>query len=147
LAAEDIEAVLGIELQPPPRPSAAGPQAAPGQLPVHYSPRTPLVLVLGPRDRLTDEITRALQAHQRVGVMALEEDVAWLPPGVQAEVVGSWSDPATSAARLFAALRALDAAQLDVLFTRELADPAVGLGRALADRLRRASRRVVDNRD
>jgi hypothetical protein len=41
-------------------------------------------------------------------------------------------------------MRALDNAGLDILFARELANPDEGLGRALADRLRRASRRVLD---
>jgi L-threonylcarbamoyladenylate synthase len=64
-------------------------------------------------------------------------------PGVRVEVVGSWSDAALSAARLFDAIRALDAANLDVLFVRELADPSLGLGQALADRLRRAAQRII----
>jgi threonylcarbamoyl-AMP synthase-like protein len=61
--------------------------------------------------------------------------------------VGTWTDPACSAARLFDALRALDRSGLDALFARDLADPEAGLGRALADRLRRAARRVLDSRD
>jgi hypothetical protein len=64
---------------------------------------------------------------------------------VRIEEVGAWSTPAMSAARLFDGLRALDAARLDVLFARELADASKGLGRALADRLRRAAVRVVES--
>jgi L-threonylcarbamoyladenylate synthase len=149
LAAEEIEAVLGIQLLPPPAPSH-GPQLAPGSMPVHYSPRTPLLLVTGPpelaRVRLLVELQRAIATGQRVGVLALEEDVPSLRAAARIEVVGAWSDPRTSAARLFDAVRALDASSLDVLLGRELADPSVGLGRALADRLRRAARRVVDTR-
>jgi hypothetical protein len=48
---------------------------------------------------------------------------------------------------LFEAIRALDAERLDALYVRELADPTTGLGRALADRLRRASQRVIDIRE
>jgi hypothetical protein len=80
-------------------------------------------------------------------VLSLEDDLQLLPGGVRVEAVGSWSDPATSARHLFDAIRALDSADLDVLLARELADPSVGLGRALADRLRRAARRVIDIRD
>ena len=43
-------------------------------------------------------------------------------------------------------MRALDAASLDIIYVRDLADPTLGLGRALADRLRRASRRIIDSR-
>ena len=81
-----------------------------------------------------------------MGVLLLEDDVDFLPNRITTERVGAWSDASTSAARLFAAIRTLDAADLDVLFARDLADVSIGLGRALADRLRRAARRIVDTR-
>jgi L-threonylcarbamoyladenylate synthase len=152
LAAEDIEAFLGVRLLQlqPPTATEHGPQIAPGLMPMHYSPRTPLILIVGPppaaRPLLLHEVERAVAASQGVGVVALEEDVDDLPSKVRIAVVGSWSDPSGSASRLFDALRSLDALELDVLLVRELADPAVGLGRALADRLRRAAKRVVDSR-
>ena len=145
LAAEAVEDVLGAQLQ---ASSAAtrGPQPAPGMLPVHYSPRTPLVLIRGASaaDRLVREVAASLRNGKRVGVVALGEDLARLPADVRVERVGAWSMPEASAARLFDALRALDTAGLDVLYVRELADPSRGLGRALDDRLRRASRQVLD---
>ena len=119
-------------------------------LPVHYSPRTALTLIVGPseqaRERLIREAVTATGQGQRVGVLALEEDATALPTAARVEIVGAWSDPETSAARLFDAVRALDAADLDVIYARELADPTLGLGRALADRLRRAARRIIDSR-
>ena len=142
--AEEIEAVLGVKLVPPIY-STEGPQAAPGMLPVHYAPETPLYLV-GQRDLLVQAVELAVKMGARVGVLALEEDVSVLPREAHVEVVGSWSNPESSAARLFDALRALDAAGLDALYARELADPTIGLGRALADRLRRASQRTLDSR-
>ncbi|MDQ6674558.1 MAG: L-threonylcarbamoyladenylate synthase [Chloroflexota bacterium] len=185
LAAEEIESVLGQRLvRLSPTTSSEGPQSAPGLMSVHYAPRTPLTLIVGStpaaRVRLQAEVAAAVTAGHRVGVVALEEDVAngqWLArsgqrpaadgesPGatgqsrvrggqpsvggrqsaVRVEVVGSWSDPAASAARLFEAIRALDAANLDVLFVRELADPSVGLGQALFDRVRRAAQRIIDS--
>jgi hypothetical protein len=60
------------------------------------------------------------------------------------EVVGSWADPEGVAARLFDALRMLDRSGAEVLLARYLADPSVGMGRALADRLQRASARRID---
>jgi L-threonylcarbamoyladenylate synthase len=147
LAAEDIEGVLGLRLLPPPGPKE-GAQVAPGLLAVHYSPGTPLVLVVGnpaaARLRLVHEVQRELTAGKRVGVLCVAEDRALLPPGIRIEEVGAWANPSLSAARLFDGLRALDGAGLEVLFARELADASIGLGRALADRLRRAAVRVID---
>lgn len=145
LPAEAIEAVLGVRLELPGKTSN-GPQVAPGMLDVHYAPRTPLLLVQT-RERLVAEVEAALARGQHVGVLALAEDVPALPRDAHVEVVGSRSEPDTLARKLFGALRALDAARLDVLFARELADPSSGIGRALADRLRRASRQVLDTLD
>jgi L-threonylcarbamoyladenylate synthase len=148
LAVEAIEAALGVRLEI--ARQHAGPQEAPGMLATHYAPRTPLTLLRGApelaRERLLDEVRRATEEGQRVGVIALKEDAAAFPEGVRAEVVGHWNEPEKAARRLFQAMRALDAHGLDVLFARELA-PATGLGRALADRLARASQRLIDIRD
>jgi L-threonylcarbamoyladenylate synthase len=147
LAAEEIEAVLGMPLLQS-APLTAGPQIAPGLLATHYAPRTPLTLIRGApaaaRARLVAEIESALAHGQRVGVVALDDDLGDLPRGARAHVVGAWSRPAESATRLFAVLRALDAEGLDQLFAREVADASRGLGPALADRLRRAAQRVID---
>jgi hypothetical protein len=118
-------------------------------LAVHYAPRTPLTLIVGvsARERLSEAVRTAVERGKRVGVLALAEDLSELPSAAKLEVVGTWSDPSATAVRLFEAMRSLDAARLDTLYARELADPTSGLGRALADRLRRASRHVLDSRD
>jgi L-threonylcarbamoyladenylate synthase len=145
VAAEAIETVLGQPLEMAQRRHGA--QLAPGMLESHYAPRTPLVLITGARDaaraRLQAEVRQALNSDKRVGALVLDEDEHLLPPGVHAEVVGAYDEPAGSAARLFAALRTLDFEGLDVLYVRELAEPTEGLGRALADRLRRAARYII----
>jgi L-threonylcarbamoyladenylate synthase len=143
LSLEAIEAALGMRLTIVTR-TADGPQPAPGMLAAHYAPRTPLVLVVGTsaRQRLIAEVAAT---QQRIGVLALEEDRAELRNAAHIEVVGAWSEPEASARRLFDALRTLDAASLDLMYARLLADPSTGLGRALADRLRRACQRVVDS--
>jgi hypothetical protein len=89
-------------------------------------------------------VLRALQFMQFCSPGLLDEDADLLPADVRVERVGAWADPASSAAGLFAALRALDRAGLDLLVARQLADPTRGLGRALADRLRRAAQQVVE---
>jgi L-threonylcarbamoyladenylate synthase len=148
LAAEAVEAVLGMSLVAVTH-GRKGPQMAPGMLTVHYAPRTPLTLVTGSwaRTRLIHEVETAVRGGQSVGVLALSEDVASLPEGVDVEVVGEWAKPEMSATRLFETIRSLDARGLDVLFARDLADPSKGLGRALSDRLRRAAQQVLDTRD
>jgi L-threonylcarbamoyladenylate synthase len=150
LATEDIEQLLGVRLLPPPQ-ATDGSQLAPGLLPTHYAPRTPLTLIVGlpvrARPRLLREISAALASGAKVGVLAVEEDQGLIPPEARVQIVGSWSDPSTTATRLFDAIRVLDAAGLDLIFARELADPWIGLGQALADRLRRAAQHVVDTQD
>jgi L-threonylcarbamoyladenylate synthase len=146
---EAIEAVLGEPLAAPPAPAASEervPQVAPGLLETHYAPRTPLVVVSDDNPAraqacLLAGVEAALREGQRVGVLLLDEDRDDLPAGAVSERVGAWSDPGTSAERLFHALRTLDRAGLDVRFARVLADPSTGLGRALADRLTRAAAR------
>jgi L-threonylcarbamoyladenylate synthase len=149
IAVEVIEAVLGQTLDPPPA-ARHGPQLAPGLLPAHYAPRTPLVLVGGApaaaQARLVQEVAAALAGGQQIGVVALADDTALLDtqaPSAQRVIVGAWATPAESAAQLFAALRTLDARGLDAIYARELAPPGIGLGRALADRLRRAARTII----
>lgn len=146
LPAEAIEAALGRALLPPPAPGdVAHAQPSPGLLPSHYAPRTPLVLITGSdaRQRLVEEV-RAAAAQRRVGVVLLAEDRPMLrDPQLTTIEIGSEADPVALAQHLFDALRTLDQAGLDVLYARELGDPTVGLGRALADRLRRAANRVI----
>lgn len=144
--AEDIEAILGQSLATA-SAAVAGPQAAPGMLASHYAPRTPLTLIVGDqgeaRRRLLSEIETALGQGLRVGVVAVEEDLAQVPDNVVVETVGAYGDAAVLARTLFSALRALDTRQLDLLLARQIADPERGLGRALADRLQRAAERII----
>jgi L-threonylcarbamoyladenylate synthase len=146
--AESIEAALGLRLASTGR-SVKGPQLAPGMLPTHYAPRTPLVLVLGPpsaaRARLQAEMEQAIARGHSVGALVLRGDMALVPPGVRAEIVGDEGDEAGIASKLFAALRELDGSGCDVLYARLLAQDDVGLGRALADRLRRAANRIIES--
>ena len=121
---EEIEEVIG--------PVALGQTddvspASPGQLSRHYSPTTSLILT-------DDELPP--QRDQRVGLLSLQ------PPSsevgfVVSEVLSETGCLREAAANLFAALRRLDAHQLDYIVARPV--PEVGLGRAIMDRLRRAA--------
>jgi hypothetical protein len=85
----------------------------------------------------------ALAAGRRVGVLATNEQRRKMPelPIVIAEL-GSGQEPSQVGARLYAALRELDAAGLDVILAFELPEKD-GLWHALRDRLRRAATEVV----
>jgi L-threonylcarbamoyladenylate synthase len=106
ISADAIVEVIG----PLDRPGAT---PAPGTLPAHYAPRTPLRLVTD----LAREAARAEAAGLRVGLLPAHA-------------------PELHARTLYARLRALDGT-VDLL----LAEPAApgGLGAAINDRLRRAA--------
>jgi L-threonylcarbamoyladenylate synthase len=122
VTAEQIEAVIG-----PLRVLAgiASQPASPGQLPRHYAPSTPLGLSNDPPRR-----------GLRVGLLTLG------PPSSRAgfaaiEVLSERACLREAAANLFAAMRRLDALELDYILARPV--PETGLGHAIMDRLRRAS--------
>jgi L-threonylcarbamoyladenylate synthase len=128
----------GLEVGPYDRP-----YPAPGMMPKHYAPRAPLTLFTGEGDAALDALVasaREAAAHgQRVGVLVLREDVdAFGDFPVRVAEMGSADDIAGVAARLYAALRELDAAGVDVIFARSVAG-SEGLARAIGDRLHRAA--------
>jgi L-threonylcarbamoyladenylate synthase len=129
----ELEAVLGPLGRPAPAGAAAGGALpAPGMLPRHYAPRTPLECVeAGWRERADALCAEGL----RVGLVTLG------PPGQAGDlglvVVGLPADPAGYAARLYAALHDLDEAGLDHIVVALPPDTEDWL--AVRDRLRRAS--------
>jgi L-threonylcarbamoyladenylate synthase len=125
---EEIESVIGrVGISPlrEERPSA------PGMLPRHYAPRTPIVL---------DWSEKNLDSYRdkKIGLLAFRE-----PKNSQKfhhiEVLSKKGDFREAAANLFSAIRRLDALNLDLILAEAV--PEVGLGRAIMDRLRRASGR------
>ncbi len=120
---------------------------SPGLLPKHYAPRAPMTLFEGEptaaRNAMTAIARHAISAGQRVGVIATAGDARALE-GLRVVIaeLGADQDAEGAAARLYAALRELDAAQVDLILARD-APRDEGLWRALRDRLRRASARIV----
>jgi len=124
--------------------------ASPGMLLRHYAPDAPLTMVAGERAaalaRLRAEAIAMAGAGHRVGVLAFAEDIEDLAdvPAYMA-VLGPSADPEQVAARLFAALRELERARVDVILVR---DPGrQGLRLAIWDRLVRAAEGRVLNVD
>jgi L-threonylcarbamoyladenylate synthase len=126
---EELETVLGrvrIAIASTDEPGAL---VAPGLLTQHYAPRTPV--------RLTADLA-AEPTGTRIGVLAWREAPNRESYGA-IEVLSSTGDLREAAARVFAALRRLDAAGLEIILAELL--PERELGRAVNDRLRRAAAR------
>lgn len=130
----------------PSPPGAA--RAAPGTLESHYAPARPLCLLPGPLAALTPAQVDAVRARaagaRALGLLAFADEAAGerlaalTGRPVVARTLSPTGDLALAARALFAALRALDEADVDQL----LAEPCpadAGLGHAIADRLRRAA--------
>jgi L-threonylcarbamoyladenylate synthase len=103
---------------------------APGQLPTHYAPKTPLRLIDNAKTFTPEE-------KQRVGLLAWN---AFTPEEGRFATVRTLSehqDLREAAANLFRSLRELDDLDLDLIVAERV--PAQGLGAAILDRLERAS--------
>ncbi|HKP03847.1 MAG TPA: L-threonylcarbamoyladenylate synthase [Chthoniobacterales bacterium] len=101
---------------------------APGQLPSHYAPSTPLVLV-------DDPSAFALPPYKRCGLLAwrpLDESKGF----VEVRQLSAREDLKEAATNLFRYLRELDRSNLDLVVAEKL--PETGLGAAIMDRLKRA---------
>jgi L-threonylcarbamoyladenylate synthase len=123
---EEIESIIGeVEVRLP----EAGRPFAPGMLPRHYAPRTPIILNWSKKnlDSYRDK---------KIGLLAFQEPKNFLKFH-QVEVLSKKGDFREAAANLFSAIRRLDALNLDLILAEAV--PEVGLGRAIMDRLRRAS--------
>jgi len=122
---EEIESIIGkVEISPiEDRPSA------PGMLPKHYAPRTPIVLDW-------NEKSLNLYKDKNIGLLVLQDPKNSLKFH-SVEVLSKKGDIREAAANLFAAIRRLDRLNLDLIVAEPI--PEVGLGRAIMDRLRRAS--------
>ncbi len=107
--------------------------SAPGQLPSHYAPHTPL--------RLIDDAKSFLpEKNQRIGLLAWKSSGRFPVKVERFAAVRSLSeqhDLREAAANLFRYLRDLDALGLDLIVAERV--PCSGLGAAIMDRLERAS--------
>jgi L-threonylcarbamoyladenylate synthase len=129
LPREQIEPITG-----PLGAADADAPAAPGTLATHYAPRAEVVAV-GP-DEVPAAVAGAVRRGAKVAVLApAAAFAAW--PALPAVALRLPDDLAGIARSLYAALRDLDAADIDVVIAA--LPPAAGLGEAVADRLRRAA--------
>ncbi len=127
--AEDIERLIGPLKRSPGSGTTAG-MEAPGMLPRHYSPRTPLRL------RPAGAPLRRPRASTRTGLLAFRP-VADMDGFAAVEILSRDGDLREAAANLFSALRRLDEQHLDEIWASPA--PSEGLGLAINDRLARAA--------
>jgi len=130
---EAIEAIVGPVRRPAVTPleetqTSIAPQLAPGCLPQHYAPLTPISVL--------DLSVAPLRG--RLGALAFQH-CPHAERYFSVEILSPHGNLAQAAAELFAAIRRLDAKGLDGIVTELF--PEQGLGRAINDRLRRAAHR------
>jgi len=115
---------------------------APGQLLTHYAPSVPLLLFDGTIEEMHTsmlaEIGRRYVKGEQVGLLIAEEDIPKFQ-GTQACIysAGSEKDLMQVAAHLFAGLRSLEEAHVQVILCRNFGEQ--GLGLAIRDRLLKAA--------
>ena len=125
ISIEDIEKIVGkvdIAISSSSNPSA------PGMLENHYSPRKPLYL--GNPQELIREFS-----EEKIAVLSFEKKYH----EHNNLILSAKGDLAEAAQNLFGFLRQLDQLNVDKIIAEEV--PNIGLGRAINDRLRRASKK------
>ena len=130
LPLEDIENIIGKVNQDIPEGNLAdfSRVEAPGQLPYHYSPLTPLKLV--------DDIAELKLNNIKAGLLAFKQLSNNLPFH-KIEILSESGDLREAAANLFSCLNTLDAAGLDIIYAEKI--PEKNLGMAIMDRLTKAA--------
>lgn len=129
LSIEEIETVIGkVEVV-----GKSEKSIAPGMLPQHYAPRTPLVL-LNEGSPLPSVSKKGLITFSGIANRKDFQKVEILSP------TGSLEEAACA---LYGAMRRLDDSHLDIIIAFRF--PEHGLGRAINDRLERASQKLADS--
>jgi L-threonylcarbamoyladenylate synthase len=92
---------------------------------------------------MLSELQRRRARNQQVGLLLAEEDLAaFADSGARLYVLGSLNQPEHIASRLFAGLRTLEEAGVEVILCRGFDETGIGL--AISDRLlKAASGRVI----
>ncbi len=123
---EEIEAVIGpVTIAP----DAEGDPEAPGRLPSHYAPSVPL--------RLVESINDIDFTREGAGFLLFKRPEGPFPAG-RTEILSHGGDLQEAAANLFSCLHRLDRMKVRLILAEPV--PERGLGIAIMDRLRKASR-------
>lgn len=124
ISKEEIEKVIGkVEIY-----KKENKTLSPGQLPFHYSPKTPLKILKNYKE---------VKEGIRAGLLAFKEPKE-KEKFVKIEVLSKNGDLREAASNFFSALHNLDNAGLDIIYAEAL--PEEGLGLSIMDRLRKAEK-------
>ena len=136
---QDIQAILPDTTRSTRYVSESEAATSPGQMLKHYAPRARMLVYSGETDStikaMHDAAEQEISLGSTVGILTTDDDVNSYPPQVQ--VIGLGDNLEAISHHLFAAMRKLDAAGVDVIITRDFGREA--LGAALWDRLVRAA--------
>jgi L-threonylcarbamoyladenylate synthase len=113
---------------------------SPGMLNKHYAPKAKMILVEEKNEKMIGNIFRLASdfrdAGNKVGIIASRGNSEKYP-GFLVRVLGDAQDLETCARNLYAQLRSLDELKCDIIISENFENR--GLGRAIMDRLHRAS--------
>jgi L-threonylcarbamoyladenylate synthase len=143
---EALRSVLPEIQAPQPRSASVteeeGTITAPGQMLTHYAPSVPTYLYAGTQEKvqlaLLAEVQKRSAQNEQVGLLLAEEDLPTFKTSpALIYCLGSVQNADELAAHLFAGLRTLEEAGVQVILCRSFAEQ--GLGLAIQDRLLKAS--------
>ncbi len=125
--------------------------ASPGMLDRHYSPHSTLILienVSGNRENAIKKIIEYLgqvqkEDQKRIGILTVDEEAFFFNAYPQIEIIslGSRENLDQIGRNLFAGMRTLEQAGVDIILTTDFGEK--GLGLAIRDRLRRAASQII----
>lgn len=146
---ENLERVIGeVHLASRSNPGGSSEQPpSPGMLDRHYSPAARLILVASNnRQAAVERIRALLQAHIlediKTGVLTVNEEIhQYSDLNVEVISLGSILDLGQIATNLFAGMRTLEQAGIEVILTTDFGQKELGL--AIHDRLNRAATQVI----
>ena len=127
---EEIEKVTGLKV------IRKSKKMAPGQLPYHYSPTTPVLLI-----ESIEEVEELLKKFDRIALITFRKEE--IPEEWKEKVIHDWlsqeGDLREAASNLFDKMHQYDEMNLDAMVFQKAPDE--GLGIAINERLEKASRR------
>jgi len=147
VTAEALTAVLDhLDIHVPQTTPPNHAPLAPGMLDRHYAPQAEMWLFSGGdaaiRQGMRETAEREKGNGRFVALLLAEEDIPYFAHNeFVIGNVGLLADLNQIAQNLFHTMRWLDQATVDLILVRDF--PPIGLGSAIRDRLRRASRRII----
>ena len=106
----------------------------------HYAPKAKLIVVEEKNEKMHKNILKLASefrhSGKKVGIVASRENCDKYP-GFLVSILGKGQDLETCARKLYTQLRRLDELNCEFIISENFTD--IGLGRAIMDRLRRAS--------